>query len=95
MVKLANVQVYPINNVPDHLTHECSELGKTLCLEMEELLKDKDPNIVLGAINFFHSAMLKSCVSDDPEQQTKAAKLAAVALIKNVYFLNGLNFKEK
>lgn len=91
-MKLKNVQAYPIKDVPDHMTHECSELGKTLCLEIKDLFKNKESNIILGAITFFHAAMLKSLISDKPEQQIKAAEIAAIALIKNIYFLNNLEF---
>jgi hypothetical protein len=89
-MKLKNVQAYEINDVPDHITHECSQLGISLVLEVEHLFKGKDPNIILGAITFFHAAMIKNFISDKIEEQEKAAKLSAMALIKNVGFLNTL-----
>jgi len=88
-MKLKNVQAYPIENVPDYITHECSQLGIALAMEVENLFKDKDPNIILGAVTFFHAAMIKKLISDDLTQQVKASELCALGLIKNVEFLNG------
>ena len=92
-MKLKNVQAYQIEDVPDHITHECCQLGIALATEVENLFKEKDPNIILGAVTFFHAAMIKNLISDDLEQQIKASKLSALGLIKNVEFLNGI--KEK
>jgi hypothetical protein len=93
-MKLKNVQAYSINNVPDHLTQECCELGKDMIITLETLFNQKEPNIILGAIAFFQAAMIKNLVSDKPEEQKKAARMAAVALLKNVYFLNGLDLED-
>lgn len=92
-MKLQNVQAYPIKDVPDHLTKECANLGKDLLKKVKNILADKNPNIILGAINFLHSAILKELVSDKPEEQKKATKMAVIALIKNNYFLNGWDFE--
>lgn len=89
-MKLMNVQTYPIENVPDHITHECTQLGISLVVEVQSLFQGKDPNIILGAIAFFHSAMIKELISDKIEEQQKCAKMAALALIKNVDFLNSI-----
>lgn len=94
-MKLKNIQAYPIKDVPDHLTHECSLLGQALIIEVKNLFESKNPNIVLGAISFFQAAIIKELVSDKPEEQKKAAKMAAIALIKNVYFLNDLNLEDE
>lgn len=93
-MKHRNVQAYPIKNVPDHLVHECSQLGFTIALELASLLEKHDPNIVLGAIAFFHAATIKNLVSDDVEELIKASQLAAIALLKNVEILTNLKEKE-
>ncbi len=87
MVKLKNVQAYPIKDVPDHLTHECAMLGQSIIIELVPMLKDKDPNIILGAFSFVFASMIKKLVSNDPEQLRSACKLYALGLIKNVEHL--------
>lgn len=94
-MKLQNVQAYPIKDVPSHLTKECSQLGVSLVLAIDETIKDREPNIILGAVSFLLSSMIKSLISDDIEEQKTAAKHSAIALIKNVYFLNGIDFDEE
>lgn len=86
-MRLRNVQAYPIKDVPDHLTFECQELGKLLMITLQPTLKEKAPHIVLGALTFLHAAIIKSLVSDDPEEVKKAAQITAFALLKNIDFL--------
>jgi hypothetical protein len=90
-MKLTNVQAYPIENVPDHLTHECSQIGIEMGKMLMEKFKDKSPNVFLGGMGFAYAAMIKNFISDDPEQLKKAAALYALGIIKNVELL--ANFK--
>lgn len=90
-MKLRNVQAYPIDGVPDHIIQECADLGIKIGMELSETLKNHHPNIILGAINFFHAAMIKRCVSEKPEELEKATRLAAIAMIKNVEYLTNTN----
>lgn len=89
-MKMKNIQAYPIDGVPDHVVQECGDLGILMMLELLPIINKKHPNLVLGAIAFVHASMIKNAVSDDPEEQRKAAEMAAFALIKNVVFLNDL-----
>lgn len=94
-MKLKNVQCYPVDNVPDHLTNECIELAKSMVVVFEEISKGKEANIILGATTFLLASVVKSLVSDKLDEQKKAVQLAALALIKNVYFLNGIDFDKE
>lgn len=86
-MKLKNVQAYPIKDVPDHLTQECGELGKILMKTIEPFIREKQPNIILGAFTFLHASILKVLISDDPKELELAVKMAAIGLIKNMDFL--------
>lgn len=86
-MKLKNVQIYPIKDVPEELTQRCIELSKKLSAVIFKECEYYDPNIILGALSFCHASTLKHLISDDKEQIEMAAKLAAVGLIKNVNFL--------
>jgi len=84
MVKLKNVQAYPINDVPDHLVHECKQVGIELAKLIQDNFADTSPNVMLGAIAFLHASILSFHIVDDPEELSKATKQACVALIKNM-----------
>jgi hypothetical protein len=86
-MRLKNVQAYPIKNVPDHITHECFEVGRAMGKLLLETFKDKDPNMFLGGLTFAYAAIIKQLVSDDPEELKKAAILYAKGLIENIELL--------
>ena len=94
-MKMKNVQAYPIENVPDHLIHECGEVGREMSELLLEKFRDKDPNIFLGGITFAYAAFIKHFISDDEEQLKKAAILYATGVIKNVEFLAKINIIPK
>ncbi len=90
-MKMKNIQAYPINNVPDHLVHECGELGRDIIILLGEKYADKDSNILLGALTLAYATIIKSIISDDPEELKKAAFACIKALIKNLELLAGHN----
>lgn len=83
-MKLKNVQAYPIKDVPDHLVQECVDLGKQVARAICDECVGRDANIILGAVSFAHAVILKYYVSDERAQIERAAKLAAIGLLKNV-----------
>jgi len=94
-MKLKNVQAYPIDGVPDHITHECVEVGAAMGKLLLETFKDKDPNMFLGGLTFAYAAMIKYLISDDPEQLKKAAILYAKGLVKNIELLGKIKILEE
>jgi hypothetical protein len=87
MVKLKHIKMYNAKDVPDHLVQEVTALAVKMGIELQLLCKDIPPNLILSALNFTHAAMIKSLVSDDPEELKRAAETEAVTLLKNVEFL--------
>lgn len=86
-MKLKNVQAYKKENVPDHIIEEITQLAEKMSKALFPFLIEKDPNIAMGALSYFHAASLKYLISLDPEQCRKAAKLNALGLIENMELL--------
>ncbi len=86
-MKMHSVQAYPIEGVPDHLTHECAMLACEMCKTIIDKYGHNNPNIFLGAVTFLHASVIKHVISDKRDELEKTARLCAVGLIKNVDFL--------
>jgi len=74
--------------MPDHVIEEITSLSTKMAHAIYPLL-DCDPNIVLGALNYLHAAMINNLVSQSDLE--KAAVLTAESLIDNVKFLKERN----
>jgi hypothetical protein len=88
MVKLKHIKMYDTKDVPDHIDEEVTALAVKIGIEISNLIKDKDTNLILSALNFVHAAMIKNIISDDPDELEKAAYIEALTLIKNIEFLS-------
>jgi hypothetical protein len=94
-MKLKNVQAYPINSVPDHITHECSETGKEIFKLLSEKLEGIETNIFLGGLTFAYAAMIKKFISNDPDQLKSATLLYAMGLIRNIELLGKIKILDE
>lgn len=93
-MKLRQINAYRTEDVPDHLLHEITELGKEFMNAIAPLLDNVHPNKSLSAINFVLAAVTKTLVSDDISEQRKAALVQARGIIGNVAMLNGMSIDE-
>lgn len=98
-MKLPYIKMYDMSEVPDHIAEEISELSVAILSSMVDLFKDKDPNMILGALNFAHAFMIVHCGSADEKELEKLIKMSAVSLYKNAEarFINihGKGFESK
>lgn len=82
MVRLKNLEMHKIDNIPDHVLQEIVELAQLLMTEWAEMVKDTPCNIALGAFTFAHAAFLAHIIEE--KELHKAAQMGAISLIKNV-----------
>lgn len=85
MVKLKDVQMHRIETVPEHILQEMTELAGILLTEWQEMSRDTQSNISMGAWNFAHAVLLVEYL--DEQFVHKGAKMSALSLIKNVEML--------
>jgi hypothetical protein len=93
-MKLKQIQAYQTDDVPDHVLEEIVELSRKLTAAILPLMDNEHPNKSLSAVNFVLAAVTKLLVSDDINEQRRAAFLQAKGIIGNVAKLNGLSFDE-
>jgi hypothetical protein len=86
-MKLKSLACFNTNDVPDHVLQEVIDLSTQLIMKIEPLFKDKNPNLILGAFSYAHAALIKIYVADRRDELEHAAKLHAMALIKNMDIL--------
>lgn len=87
MVKLKNLSGKSVCNVQDHIMQEIQDLSVEISKAILPVISDKCPNIVLSALNFVHTGIIKKLVSDDREQLENAVKNEANGLWKNMQVL--------
>lgn len=85
MVKLKHLKMYDTSEIPDHIMHQMTELAMLLLTEWQEMCKDTESNIALGAWNFAHAVVLVEFFQDTCAH--RGAKMSALSLIKNVEML--------
>ncbi|MFA7192369.1 MAG: hypothetical protein WC089_03680 [Candidatus Paceibacterota bacterium] len=70
------------------------KLGESFLKALEPLMDCEAPHKTLGAINFVLAAFTKAAVSDDIEEQRKAAIVQAKGIIGNIAWLNQISLDE-
>lgn len=95
MVKLRNFQAYKTEDTPDFIMQEIEDLTKDMAEKLKHFIEKRSGNIVLAAMNFLMAGSIKYYVSEDPEQIRKAAQNYAIALIKNVQMVTGVEMFHK
>lgn len=94
MVKLKSLYFHDIPIDPEILKEmrECSmELSKIIL----PILLEYDPTIALSALIWFHASFLSYNIDDIPGELTKAGKMTALSLIKNIEILEERRKKMK
>lgn len=85
MVKLKDVQMHKLENIPEHILQEMIDMAGVLLTEWQEISTDAHSNICHGAFNFAHAVMLVETL--DEAFLHKGAKMSALSLVKNVEML--------
>ena len=93
-MKITQIASYKRDDVPDHIWHEVCKLAKAMNEAITAVCLDKHPNLILSALNVVMAAMTKTYVSDEIDQQRKAAAFQAKALIGNIANLNRVSIEE-
>lgn len=93
-MKIKQISTYKTDDVPDHLFQEVLDLGKEIHIALEKVCEDKHPNLIISALNFVMAVITKECISDDLNEQRKAAIYQAQALIGNIAMLNKAPIEE-
>lgn len=94
MVGLKNLQVYNLNEVPEHLFKEMAELAALMLTEWQEMTRGVHSSISIGAWNFAHAALLIETFNE--RMLREGTKLSALSLFKNVELLmseKGISFE--
>lgn len=84
MAKIKPLSMHKIEDVPDHLLQEIIDYSEKLVSHMAPLIDSTHPNIALNAIQWANAVFIKHLITNNPEELRKAAKWAAVELLKNV-----------
>lgn len=93
-MKLRQIDVYRTGDVPDHILHEVTELGKECLKALLPLLDSERSVLSLSAINFVLASVTKAAVDDDIKEQRRAAIHQAKAIVGNIAMLNGMSIDE-
>jgi hypothetical protein len=86
-MRLKHIQMVSDDKVPDHIREEINRTSEKIATSIVESFPETSPNILLGALNLAHSMIIKTYVSDDPQELMKCAIAQAKALILNVGLL--------
>ena len=93
-MKLKSIELYKIDEVPDHILQEVHVLSKKMTVAITDLVDESEPNIVLAAVSFFHAVITNHLVIDDDDAIKTAATQQAKALIGNILYVRDLQKSE-
>lgn len=83
-MKLKSIEIHKINDVPDHILEEVHNCAHQMGEAIYEIIIKYPPNIVLGALNWVHSATTNHLVVEDRKAIEIAAKQQSKALYNNI-----------
>ena len=83
-MKLKFLSPISMDKVPDHLIEEINQLAVKMGEALFPLFNHQNPNITMAAMNYVHAALINQLITDDPVEKVKAAKLTALALMRNI-----------
>ena len=92
MSKLTLVRLYRAEDVPDDILREVGDLINKIGIALTPALQGHDYNIILSALNRFHSGVICALVSENG--LLEAAKTEAIGLVKNVEHISGITVFE-
>jgi hypothetical protein len=84
-MKLKYLKMHDLSDVPDHVIEELRQMAMSMIENLNSITKGKNANLVLGAMNWVHAAVINNVVS--PEEVEKCGLMSAQCLLKNVEML--------
>jgi len=96
-MKMRHLEVYKLENVPDHLRHEIHSLIAQLndLMQSAKIYDKHEANVVLAAMSFLYATLIHHYISDDLEAKKTAAAKYAWGLIKNIELVSGIKILDK
>ena len=95
MVKMKNLKMYDIRDVPDHILQEMHNMAQKLLAAIAPVVRGADSNITMAAVGFLYAAVIDRLVDDDPEHKRKAYRNAAIAIMKNGSMISRVDIMEE
>lgn len=89
MARLSMIRLYRDEDVPDFIVQEVRDLVEKMSKKLVDVFNGHDPNIVLSALNRFHSATIITLITEAGLEE--AAKTEALGLLKNIEHMAGIS----